>query len=241
RVVAREQRPRLELVARALGLGLHGGQPAEVAAPQPRQPERRERLEQRALAARGAPRAARDEPDAAVADGQAFEELARVAVRPLVQHEAGLEPDGLALAHDTSKPKRFSSRSLSAQCSRTLTQSSRCTRAPSKSFSSARAAVPTAFNSEPPLPITIGLWLSRSSQINACTIRCPSSAVPRCSTSTARPYGTSSRSASISFSRITSAIRNLRSRSVTMSRGNSIGPGGSRAKISRFSAARFSP
>src|SRR5690606_20711217 len=129
RVVAREQRPRLELVARALGLGLHGGQPAEVAAPQPRQPERRERLEQRALAARGAPRAARDEPDAAVADGQAFEELARVAVRPLVQHEAGLEPDGLALAHDTSKPKRFSSRSLSAQCSRTLTQSSRCTRA----------------------------------------------------------------------------------------------------------------
>src|SRR5256885_7553621 len=45
---------------------------------------------------------------------------------------------------------------------------------------------------------------------------------------TVSPYGTSWCTSVMSFSRITSAIRNLRSRSVTVSFGNSAGPAGSR-------------
>ena len=81
RVVAREQPLAGERIAR--GRGLHVREPAEVAALQPRNAQRHERLQQRALASlatRRAPRAARDEPHAAVRGRHALEQLARVPI-----------------------------------------------------------------------------------------------------------------------------------------------------------------
>src|SRR6185503_8013118 len=238
-VEPREQPLPLERVAQALGLDVR--EPAEIAASNPRQLERRERLQQRALAPARSARAARDEAHPPVRGRHAFEQLARVAVGSLMQNERALEQHLFALCHYTSNPSRCSSRSLSAQCSRTLTQSSRCTRSPSSSRNSWRASVPACLRTLPALPMTIDFWLSRSSQINAWTSRWPSSFLPRCSTSTVKPYGTSLCTSVMSFSRIVSAILKLKSRSVTMPSGNCFGPTGRCVKICSTRRSRFSP
>src|SRR5688572_6030867 len=142
-----------ERIARPVGLDV--GEAPEIAAPNPGQLERHERLQQRTLTSGRSARAASDETESTVSGGNALEQLARVTIGPLVQHEAALEQGLFALGHYTSKPSRCSSRSLSAQCSRTLTQSSRCTRSPSSSRSSCRARVPACFKTLPALPMTI--------------------------------------------------------------------------------------
>src|SRR5690606_29232627 len=110
------------------GLRLDARQAPQIAAPDPGDPQRHKRLQQGPLPlGTEAPRAACDEADAPVADGQAFEQLARIAVGALVKNVAPLEQGVLAIGHCTSKPSLPSSRSLSDQCSRTLTHSSRCT------------------------------------------------------------------------------------------------------------------
>src|SRR5688572_55483 len=152
-VEAREHPLSFERMAWAVGFDVR--EPAEVAAADPRELQRRERLQQRALALPGSTRAARDEAQAPVRGRHALEQLARIAVRSLVQHERRLEQHLFALRHYTSKPSLCSSRSLSAQCSRTLTHSSRCTRSPSSCRSSCRANVPACLRTLPALPMTI--------------------------------------------------------------------------------------
>src|SRR5690606_2113142 len=108
-VIGREQP--LGIERRRMPVRLDVRERAEIASARPRKPERRERLQQRAPPLRT--RAARDETDAPVPFRQRLDQLTRVPVRALMEHEAALEMDRLALAHDqTSKPSRFSSRSL---------------------------------------------------------------------------------------------------------------------------------
>src|SRR5690606_22940863 len=89
RIIAREQALLTQGVPRAGRLDVR--EPAELAAAQPRQPQRHERLQPSALPAAGTARAARDDADAAMLGRDAFEQLARVAIWTLVQHEAVLE------------------------------------------------------------------------------------------------------------------------------------------------------
>src|SRR5882724_9680268 len=142
-----------------------------------------------------------------------FQNPARVAIGPVVQDIARSELDATDVASH-SRPRCFKARALSAQFSRTLTQRLRCRRRPSRSFSAIRAERPTRFKRSPLAPITIGFCPSRSTQMEASTVSCPSASAI-CSTSTATPYGTSWFSSKVSFSRIISAIRNSRLLSVS--------------------------
>src|SRR5690606_25265129 len=97
RVVRGEQGFARERRGRAVRLDV--GQRAELPAPGPREPQRRERLQQRAPAAAAAASSARDQPDAAVAGGHALEQLTRIAIRALVEDVASLEQHGFSVGH----------------------------------------------------------------------------------------------------------------------------------------------
>ena len=91
-------------VARPVGLDVR--EATELAAPDPRQLERHERLQQRTLPSGRSARAASHETHAAAGGRDALEQLARVAIGALVQHETALEQNLFALGHYTSKPSR---------------------------------------------------------------------------------------------------------------------------------------
>src|SRR5690606_41302755 len=81
--------------------GLGVGQRAGRAGARRRGPERHDRRQQRAAAAAVPAAPARDEPDTAVVGRHALDELARVAIRTLVKHEASLEQDVFPVGHET--------------------------------------------------------------------------------------------------------------------------------------------
>ena len=102
-IEAREQA--LPFKTEALPIRFDVRQPPELAAPDPRQPERHEGLQQRALPRSRAARAASDETHAAVSSRHALEQLARVAVGSLMQHEAVLEQYLFALGQSDLEPE----------------------------------------------------------------------------------------------------------------------------------------
>ena len=103
----------------------HTGQASQLGSPGPGQLQRPEWLQYGTPAGRAPPRTLGNETDDAVVLREAFQELAGIQIGALMQYETALKLDSLPFAHYVSNPRFRSSRSLSAQCSRTLTQSSR--------------------------------------------------------------------------------------------------------------------